>query len=67
MCPWRPEGVDRLTINKVTVFDCQKGQVEIYRGAKYMLNFLPKVKIAIAIAVDNDVAEQVVEATIKAA
>ena len=63
--PLTPIGVDRLTINEVTVFVCQTGQVEIYRGAKYMLNFLPKVKIEIA--VDDDVAEQVVAATTKAA
>jgi nitrogen regulatory protein P-II 2 len=46
-------------------FGRQKGQAEIYRGAEYTVNFLPKVKIEIA--VDDDVAEQVVEAITKAA
>jgi nitrogen regulatory protein P-II 2 len=46
-------------------FGRQKGQTEIYRGAEYHVNFLPKVKIEVA--VPSDLAEQVVEAIIGAA
>jgi nitrogen regulatory protein P-II 2 len=50
---------------KLKVFGQQKGQAEIYRGAKYTVNFLPKVKTEMA--VDDDAAEHVVEAITKAA
>jgi nitrogen regulatory protein P-II 2 len=46
-------------------FGRQKGQTEIYRGAEYHVNFLPKVKIEVA--VEAALAEQVVEAITKAA
>lgn len=60
-----PMGVDGMTVSEVKGFGRQKGQAEIYRGAEYTVNFLPKVKIEIA--VDDDVAEQVVEAISKSA
>jgi len=60
-----PLGVQGLTVSEVKGFGRQKGQTEIYRGAEYHVNFLPKVKIEVA--VDSELAEQVVEAIIKAA
>ena len=57
-------GVDGLTVSEVKGYGRQKGQTEIYRGAEYAINFLPKVKIEIAVA--DDMAEKVVE-TIQAA
>ena len=55
-----PLGVQGLTVTEVKGFGRQKGQTEIYRGAEYHVNFLPKVKIEVA--VPADLAEQVVEA-----
>lgn len=60
-----PLGVDGMTVSEVKGFGRQKGQAEIYRGAEYTVNFLPKVKIEIA--VDDAITEQVVEAITKAA
>ena len=60
-----PLGVQGLTVSEVKGFGRQKGQTEIYRGAEYHVNFLPKVKIEVAVA--SDMAEQVVEAIAKAA
>ncbi|MEJ2026134.1 MAG: P-II family nitrogen regulator [Limibacillus sp.] len=57
-------GVEGLTVSEVKGYGRQKGQTEIYRGAEYAINFLPKVKIEIAVA--DDMAEKVVE-TIQAA
>ena len=59
-----PLGVQGLTVSEVKGFGRQKGQTEIYRGAEYHVNFLPKVKIEVAVA--SDMAEQVIEAIIKA-
>ncbi|MEW4449646.1 P-II family nitrogen regulator [Qipengyuania sp. JC766] len=56
-------GVSGLTASEVKGFGRQKGQTEIYRGAEYSTNMLPKVKLEIAVA--DGLAEQVVE-TIKA-
>ncbi len=58
-------GVQGLTVIEVKGFGRQKGQTEIYRGAEYHVSFLPKVKIEVV--VPDDLAEQVVEAIIKAA
>ncbi len=55
-----PLGVEGMTVSEVKGFGRQKGQAEIYRGAEYEVNFLPKVKLEIA--VKDDVVEQVVEA-----
>jgi nitrogen regulatory protein P-II 2 len=60
-----PLGVQGLTVSEVKGFGRQKGQTEIYRGAEYQVNFLPKVKIEVA--VPATLAEAVVEAIIKAA
>ncbi len=60
-----PLGVQGLTVSEVKGFGRQKGQTEIYRGAEYHVSFLPKVKIEVAVS--SDIAEQVVEAIIKAA
>ncbi len=59
-----PLGVQGLTVSEVKGFGRQKGQTEIYRGAEYHVNFLPKVKIEVAVSAD--LAEQVVEAIMKA-
>src|SRR6201747_1872231 len=60
-----PLGVQGLTVSEVKGFGRQKGQTEIYRGAEYHVNFLPKVKIEVV--VPSDLAEAVVEAIIAAA
>lgn len=52
-------GVQGLTVSEVKGFGRQKGQTEIYRGAEYAVNFLPKVKIEVA--VDEALADRVVE------
>jgi len=58
-------GVSGLTVTEVKGFGRQKGHTELYRGAEYVVDFLPKVKIEIVVA-DKDV-EQAIEAIIKAA
>ncbi len=58
-------GVQGLTVTEVKGFGRQKGQTEIYRGAEYQVNFLPKVKIEVAVA--DAVAPRLVEAIQKAA
>ena len=58
-------GVEGLTVTEVKGFGRQKGQTEIYRGAEYSVNFLPKVKIEVAVA--DPMVERVVEAIQKAA
>ncbi|MGI3775685.1 MAG: P-II family nitrogen regulator [Janthinobacterium lividum] len=60
-----PLGVQGLTVSEVKGFGRQKGQTEIYRGAEYHVSFLPKVKVEVA--VPSELAEQVVEAIMKAA
>ena len=58
-------GVSGITVTEVKGFGRQKGHTELYRGAEYVIDFLPKVKVEIA--VPEDLAEQVVEAIMKAA
>ena len=53
-------GVEGMTVSEVKGFGRQKGQTEIYRGAEYKVEFVPKVRIEIVI--DNDRAERIVEA-----
>ena len=53
-------GVEGLTVSEVKGYGRQKGQTEIYRGAEYQVNFVPKVKIEVA--VDDGVADNAVEA-----
>jgi nitrogen regulatory protein P-II 2 len=52
-------GVDGLTITEVKGYGRQKGQTEIYRGAEYTVNFLPKVKIEVVVG--DELAERAVE------
>jgi nitrogen regulatory protein PII len=52
-------GVQGLTVSEVRGFGRQKGQTEIYRGAEYTMHYVPKVKLEIA--VDDALADQVVE------
>ncbi|MEC9375211.1 MAG: P-II family nitrogen regulator [Pseudomonadota bacterium] len=58
-------GVQGITATEVKGFGRQRGHTELYRGAEYQVDFLPKTKIDLA--VDDSVAEQVVEAIIAAA
>src|SRR5690348_10833111 len=53
-------GVQGITVTEVKGFGRQKGHTELYRGAEYVVDFLPKVKIEVA--VDNAQVELVVEA-----
>ena len=52
-------GVQGITVTEVKGFGRQKGHTELYRGAEYVVDFLPKVKVEIA--VDADMAEKVIE------
>ena len=58
-------GVAGMTVSEVKGFGRQKGQTEIYRGAEYTTNMLPKVKLEVAVS--DDLAPQVVEAIQQAA
>ena len=58
-------GVAGITVTEVKGFGRQKGHTELYRGAEYVVDFLPKVKIEAA--VKEDLLEQVIEAIEKAA
>ncbi len=58
-------GVQGVTVTEVKGFGRQKGHTELYRGAEYVVDFLPKVKIEVAIG--DDMLDQVVEAITKAA
>jgi nitrogen regulatory protein P-II 2 len=58
-------GVQGITVTEVKGFGRQKGHTELYRGAEYVVDFLPKVKIELAIA--DDMTDQVVEAITSAA
>lgn len=58
-------GVNGLTVSEVKGFGRQKGHTEIYRGAEYVVDFLPKVKLEVA--VDDDIADTVVETIVKSA
>jgi nitrogen regulatory protein P-II 2 len=58
-------GVRGVTVTEVRGFGRQRGHTEIYRGAEYVVEFVPKTKIEIA--VDDELVEQVIEAIIKSA
>ncbi|MFY0702190.1 MAG: P-II family nitrogen regulator, partial [Bermanella sp.] len=58
-------GVQGITVAEVKVFGRQKGHTELYRGAEYVVDFLPKVKLEIAI--DDSLTDKVIEAVSKAA
>lgn len=53
-------GIQGVTVTEVKGFGRQKGHTELYRGAEYVVDFLPKVKVEAAIA--DDMVEQVIEA-----
>ena len=58
-------GVTGLTVTEVKGFGRQKGHTEMYRGAEYVVDFLPKIKIELVVA-SND-AERIIDAIIKSA
>ena len=58
-------GIEGMTVTEVKGFGRQKGHTEIYRGSEYTVDFLPKVKIEIA--VQDDVVAKAVEAIVKSA
>ena len=58
-------GVQGITVTEVKGFGRQKGHTELYRGAEYVVDFLPKVKIDVAVAAE--LMDQVIEAISKAA
>jgi nitrogen regulatory protein P-II 2 len=53
-------GIQGITVTEVKGFGRQRGHTELYRGAEYVVDFLPKAKIELAVA--DDVADQVIEA-----
>lgn len=58
-------GVQGVTVTEVKGFGRQKGHTELYRGAEYVVDFLPKVKVEVA--VDTKLLDRVIEAITKAA
>ena len=58
-------GIQGITVTEVKGFGRQRGHTELYRGAEYVVDFLPKTKIEMAVA--DDIAEQVVEAIVNTA
>ena len=58
-------GINGMTMTEVKGFGRQKGHTELYRGAEYVIDFLPKAKIEIAVA--DEVVEQAIEAICRAA
>lgn len=58
-------GVQGMTVSEVKGFGRQRGHTELYRGAEYVVDFLPKAKIEVAVA--DDMVERVVEAIVESA
>jgi nitrogen regulatory protein P-II 2 len=58
-------GVNGITVTEVKGFGRQKGHTELYRGAEYIVDFLPKIKVETAVT--NDLVERVVDAIVQAA
>ena len=58
-------GVSGLTVTEVKGFGRQKGHTELYRGAEYVVDFLPKVKVEVIL--QDDLVERAIEAIVKAA
>jgi nitrogen regulatory protein P-II 2 len=58
-------GTTGITVTEVKGFGRQKGHTELYRGAEYVVDFLPKIKLEVA--VDDSIADQVIEAITDAA
>jgi nitrogen regulatory protein P-II 1 len=59
------QGISGMTVTEVKGFGRQKGHTELYRGAEYMVDFLPKVKIELIVS--NDILETCIEAIMKTA
>ena len=58
-------GIEGMTVTEVKGFGRQKGHTEIYRGSEYTVDFLPKVKLEVAVA--DEVAGKAIEAIVRAA
>lgn len=58
-------GVQGMTVSEVKGFGRQRGHTELYRGAEYVVDFLPKAKIEVAVA--DDMVERVVETIVESA
>jgi nitrogen regulatory protein P-II 1 len=58
-------GVQGLTVTEVKGFGRQKGHTELYRGAEYVVDFLPKIKLEVVVA--DETADSVVDAIVEAA
>jgi len=58
-------GIQGITVSEVKGFGRQKGHTELYRGAEYVVDFIPKIKMEIIVA--DDIADKVVEAIEQAA
>ncbi len=58
-------GINGLTVYEVKGFGRQKGHTELYRGAEYVVDYIPKVKIEVA--VDDDLTDQVIDTIVEAA
>lgn len=58
-------GIHGMTVTEVKGYGRQKGHTEMYRGAEYVVDFLPKLKLEIAVA--NEVVDQAIEAIVQAA
>ena len=58
-------GINGMTVYEVKGFGRQKGHTELYRGAEYVVDYIPKVKIEVA--VDDDLTERVIDTLIEAA
>jgi len=58
-------GITGMTITEVKGFGRQKGHTELYRGAEYVIDFLPKIKVEIAVSIEQ--LEDVIDAIIKSA
>jgi nitrogen regulatory protein P-II 1 len=58
-------GIQGMTVTEVKGFGRQKGHTELYRGAEYVVDFLPKIKIEIAVS--DDLVDKVVDAIVQAA
>jgi len=58
-------GIQGMTVTEVKGFGRQRGHTELYRGAEYVVDFLPKVKVEVAVS--DELADRVIEAIIAAA
>jgi nitrogen regulatory protein P-II 1 len=58
-------GIQGMTVTEVKGFGRQKGHTELYRGAEYVVDFLPKIKVEIAVS--DDLVDKVVDAIVSAA